>query len=198
MSKNIVILDAGHGGVIGGSYQTSGKRSPAWSKGTLYEGMFNRWVVNRIIEKLDRLCIPYYHISPEFTDISLETRTNRANIIMKDNPKAYILSVHANAGGGKGVEGYTTEGITGSDEIAEKFLKNLEQDLKTNFRFDLSDGDRDKESNFWVLRKPIGRAFLLEAGFMDNEKDYANLWDEKYLECLVDSCVRTIKEIYEN
>ncbi|MBK7701189.1 MAG: hypothetical protein IPJ39_21920 [Saprospiraceae bacterium] len=45
----------------------------------LFEGMFNRWVVNRIIEKLDRKKIPYYHISPEFTDTTLETRTNRAN-----------------------------------------------------------------------------------------------------------------------
>ena len=198
MNKSIVILDAGHGGMVGGVYQTGGKRSPNWSKGVLYEGMFNRWVTNRIIERLDRLSIPYFHISPELLDIALETRTNRANEIMKANPKTYILSIHANAGGGKGIEGFTTEGITGSDYIGEKFLSNLEKDLKTDYRFDMTDGDRDKESNFWMLRKPIGRAFLLEAGFMDNEKDYCNLWDEKYITTLVDSCVRTIKEIYEN
>ncbi|MBK8079429.1 MAG: hypothetical protein IPK25_03525 [Saprospiraceae bacterium] len=49
-----VILDNGHGGVINGIYQTSGKRSPNWNQGILYEGMFNRWVVNRVIEALDR------------------------------------------------------------------------------------------------------------------------------------------------
>lgn len=195
--SQIVILDNGHGGVINNKYQTSGKRSPNWSKGVLYEGMFNRWVVNRIIEKLDRLKIPYYHISPELTDVSLKARSDRANKIMRSDKNTYLLSIHANAGGGKGIEGFTTVGVTGSDKIAEKFLSNLEEDVDTDFRFDLSDGDRDKESNFWMLRKPVGKAFLLECGFMDNQKDYFNLWNEEYLNKLVDSCVRSIKELYE-
>lgn len=191
------ILDCGHGGVINGVYQTGGKRSPNWSKGVLYEGMFNRWVVNRIIERLDRLKIPYYHISPELKDTSLEVRSNRCNKIMRSDSDTYLLSIHANAGGGLGIEGFTTEGITGSDKVAELFLSNLQEDLPTKFRFDLSDGDKDKESNFWMLRKPIGKAFLLECGFMDNKKDYFNLWDEDYISKLVDSCVRTIKELYK-
>ncbi|MBK8888090.1 MAG: hypothetical protein IPN46_16750 [Saprospiraceae bacterium] len=56
-----VILDNGHGGVINGKYQTTGKRSPNWDKGVLFEGMFNRWVVNRIIEKQieENTILPY-------------------------------------------------------------------------------------------------------------------------------------------
>lgn len=197
MSK-IVILDNGHGGVIGGTYQTAGKRSPKYSKGILYEGMFNRWVVNRLIEKLDRANIPYYHISPELTDVSLVARANRADDIYKQNKNVYILSIHANAGGGKGVEGYTTKGKTSSDEIGELFLTNLEKDLVgQTMRFDKSDGDRDKEENYYILRKPLASAFLLEAGFMDNEADYNNLWDEKYLNTLVDSLFKSIKTLYE-
>lgn len=196
--KLIPILDAGHGGVINGNYQTPGKRSPKWHQGTLYEGMFNRWVVNRVIEKLDRDGIPYYHISPEFRDISLQTRVNRANDIYRQNRKSYVLSIHANAGGGKGIEGFTTKGNTKSDPIGEVFLRNLEQDLKgQRMRFDTSDGDRDKEVNFFILRKSAGPAFLLECGFMDNVADYNNLWDEKYLETLVNSIVRSIKELYQ-
>lgn len=193
-----VILDAGHGGVIGGVYQTAGKRSPKWSKGVLYEGMFNRWVVNRLIEKLDRVGVPYYHISPELQDVSLITRVKRANKIYAKDKNTFILSVHANAGGGIGVEGFTTTGKTDSDRIAEIILTNLELDLSgQRMRFDKSDGDRDKEVNYYILRKPKASAFLLEAGFMDNEKDYNNLWDEKYLNCLVDSLFRSIKFIYE-
>ena len=45
----IPIIDTGHGAMINGKYQTPGKRSPKWSKGVLYEGMFNKWVGNRII-----------------------------------------------------------------------------------------------------------------------------------------------------
>lgn len=193
------ILDNGHGGVINGRYQTAGKRSPKWSKGIMWEGMFNRWVVNRIIEGLQRIDteFEFYHISPELTDVSLQTRSNRANKIMRKDPNTYILSIHANAGGGVGIEGYTTKGFTMSDEISEAFLKNLEEDLpEYRFRFDSSDGDRDKESNYWMLRKPIGRSFLLECGFMDSKEDYYNLWDEDYMNRLVKSIIRTIKQLY--
>lgn len=194
-----VIFDTGHGGVINGVYQTAGKRSPKWSKGTLYEGMFNRWVVNRLIEKLDRNSIPYYHVSPEFTDTSLTTRVQRISRIYEKNTKVFVLSIHANAGGGRGIEGFTTRGNTDSDRIGEIILGNLETDLKDQrMRFDRTDGDRDKESNYYILRKVEPSAFLLEAGFMDNQFDYYNLWDEAYLTNLVDSLFKSIKQIYEN
>lgn len=194
-----VVLDNGHGGVINGIYQTAGKRSPNYSRGVLYEGVFNRWVVNRVKEELDRLKIPYYHISPEDRDVSLETRVIRANNIYYKNKDTYILSVHANAGGGVGVEGFTTRGYTGSDPIGEIILSNLENDLVgQRMRFDRSDGDKDKEVNYYILRKPIMSAFLLECGFMDNESDYNNLWDRVYIDTLVKSLVRSIKQIYES
>lgn len=192
-----VILDNGHGGLINGIYQTSGKRSPNWDKGVLFEGMFNRWVVNRIIEKLDRKKIPYYHISPEFTDTTLETRTNRANLIFDQNPDVWILSIHANAGGGTGIEGFTTLGQKTSDGIGDLVLRNLKDDMiGTSMRFDWSDGDRDKEKDYYILKRPMAPAFLIECGFMDHPIDYNNLWDEIYIDTLVDSLVRSIIEVY--
>lgn len=197
MSK-VVILDAGHGGVIGGEYQTPGKRSPKWHQGVLYEGMFNRWVVNRIIERLDRLNIPYYHVSAELTDTSLSTRVKRVNKIYNKNKNTYLLSIHANGGGGKGIEGFTSKGNTLSDKIGEVFLRKLEEDLSSeNFRFDNSDGDRDKESNFYILKNTSSPAFLLECGFMDHPEDYANLWSDVYLNSLVNSLVGTIEYLYK-
>ena len=54
MSFKTVILDAGHGGIINGNYQTPGKRSPVFSGGQqLFEGEFNRAVKARIKEKLE-------------------------------------------------------------------------------------------------------------------------------------------------
>lgn len=193
-----VILDNGHGGVIAGKYQTAGKRSPKWSRGVLYEGMFNRWVVNRIIEQLDRKNIPYYHISPEYNDVSLQTRVNRANAIYTEDQNTWILSIHANAGGGTGVEGFTTVGTTRSDALGEIILRRLEIDLAhQRMRFDRSDGDRDKEMNFFLLRNPAAPAFLLECGFMDNEIDYNNLWDTEYINTLVNSLCMSIEEIWQ-
>ena len=43
--KLVILLDAGHGGIIDGKYQTSGKRSPKWKDGTQYfEGVGNRQI----------------------------------------------------------------------------------------------------------------------------------------------------------
>lgn len=198
MRKLVPILDAGHGGMINGKYQTAGKRSPNWSKGILYEGMFNRWVVTRLIEKLDRAKLPYYFLNPEYKDISLRTRSNRANNIMHENKDTYILSIHANGGGGKGLEVFTSKGYTLSDKLADVFIEDLENTLEDyDFRYDLSDGDKDKEANFWILRKPIGPAILVECGFMDNKADYNNLWDECYLEHIVNSLFESIKKLSE-
>ena len=47
----IVILDAGHGGMIDGEYQTAGKRSPIWDDGSQYfEGVGNREIVSKLTE----------------------------------------------------------------------------------------------------------------------------------------------------
>lgn len=194
--RRTVILDNGHGGMINNEYQTAGKRSPDWHQGILYEGMFNRWVVNRIIEKLDRLKIPYYHISLEYNDVSLETRRNRANRIHEINPDVWLLSIHANAGGGTGIEAFTTIGQTTADGLADIILRNLQTDMQdTRMRFDLADGDKDKEMNYYILKETTPPAVLVELGFMDHQIDYDRLWDEVYLGRLVDSLVRSVGEI---
>ena len=96
--KPIVLLDNGHG------KDTAGKRSPVWADGSqLFEYEFNRDIVRRIAEKLDLYGIPYRILVPEENDISLSERVKRANQIAKDNDgKVYVLSIHANAGGGTG------------------------------------------------------------------------------------------------
>lgn len=152
------IFDNGHGGMIGGKYQTKGKRSPDWECGVLYEGMFNRWVVNRLIEKMDRSGLEYYHISPEAHDIPLWQRSERANKIFGKDPKTYLISIHANGGGGEGIEGFTSPGVTKSDIIADLILRDIETNFKgiQKMRFDMIDGDRDKEAKF----HKIGRAHV--------------------------------------
>ena len=63
----IVLLDNGHGSLINGAYQTPGKRSPIWNDGSqLFEGEFNRSIVNGIIEELTKLRINFVNIAPEY------------------------------------------------------------------------------------------------------------------------------------
>ncbi|MBK8888091.1 MAG: N-acetylmuramoyl-L-alanine amidase [Saprospiraceae bacterium] len=65
-----------------------------------------------------------------------------------------------------------------------------------HMRFDWTDGDRDKEKDFYILKQPSAPAFLIECGFMDHPIDYNNLWDEMYIDTLVDSLVMSIIQVY--
>jgi len=198
----IVLLDNGHGGIINNEYQTPGKRSPKWADGSqLFEGEFNRAIVNGIIQELTRLKIPYVNIAPEYTDIGLEERMKRANGYASQ--KCFYLSVHSNAGGGKGSEIFTSVGQTASDNIATIFCECY----KTAFpdralRSDTSDGDPDKESNFFVLKNTKMLALLTENFFMDNEEECKSILmtkagREKIIDWHVKAILRTKAEIFK-
>lgn len=166
----LILLDNGHGSLIKNKYQTSGKRSPKWDYGTqLFEGEFNRAIVNRIIEELSLSQIPYVNIAPEYWDVSLKTRVNRAN---KYSSNSLYISIHSNAGGGSGSEFFTSPGKTKSDMYATIFGEEFQKEFPNEkLRTDWSDGDLDKEAKFYVLRKTKMPAILTENFFMDTEKE---------------------------
>jgi N-acetylmuramoyl-L-alanine amidase len=167
----VILLDAGHGGIINGVYQTEGKRSPVWDDGSqLFEGEFNRWIVNRLAERLSMRSIPYVLICPEQTDITLRTRVKRANEY--SNQDCLYVSVHSNAGGGSGFEVFTSEGTTDSDRIANYFAEEFVKEFPDSpLRADLRDGDYDKDRNIYVIRHTSMPALLTENFFMDNESE---------------------------
>lgn len=169
------LLDNGHGGVIDGLYQTEGKRSPTWSDGSiLYEGEFNRAIVNRLIERLTAERINYVNIAPELEDISLNERVRRANNYHSQDKCIYV-SIHSNAGGGRGYEVFTSKGQTKSDDVATVFFNEFEKEFpETKMRTDTSDDDVDKEANFYVLKNTAMPAILTENFFMDNEDECKN------------------------
>nr|WP_299340120.1 N-acetylmuramoyl-L-alanine amidase [Allomuricauda sp.] len=171
----VVILDNGHGGLINGVYQTPGKRSPIWNDGSqLFEGEFNRAIVNLVIDELTRLGINYVNIAPEYRDVSLGTRVNRANNL--DIKDSFYVSVHSNAGGGHGSEFFTSPGSTKSDQIATIFGEEYQKVFPNRaLRADFSDGDLDKEQRFFVLTQTRMPSILTENFFMDNEEECKNL-----------------------
>ena len=74
-SNYLWIFDNGHGGIIGGVYQTAGKRSPVWEDGTiLYEGEFNRGVVNRLVKLCKENNIDYVNLVDTQQDVSLREK----------------------------------------------------------------------------------------------------------------------------
>jgi N-acetylmuramoyl-L-alanine amidase len=183
-SNYLWLFDNGHGGIIDGVYQTSGKRSPLWPDGEiLYEGEFNRSIVNRLMKLCDDAGIEYVNLVDTQEDVPLSKRTDKANDIYRkrldQNGKCIYVSVHANGFSTESANGwsvYTSEGETKSDKVATVLAAKAEAEFPNEYmRKDTSDGDADKESNFWVLRKTIMPAILSENFFMtnsDNCHDY--------------------------
>ena len=193
MSK-VIILDNGHG------IDTAGKRSPVWDDGTqLFEWEFNRDIVKRVSSMLEAEGIQYRILVPETKDVSLSARCKRANAIYSETSgKCFLISVHANAGGGTGWEAYTSVGQTKADLIATELYKEAEKEFAPDgwkIRKDTIDGDPDKESQFYILKHTKCPAILSENFFFDNEKDCRFMMTDAGRERIAKVHYNTIKRI---
>lgn len=198
-NKILFILDNGHGGVIGGVPQTAGKRSPDFGDGILYEGVSNRRLVSKILSKCAELGICCFNLVPELEDISLNERVKRVNKIAKKQ-KSILISIHSDAFTKESAHGwsaYTTKGGTKSDDVAT-ILYKYAKEAGFRIRDDYSDGDPDKEADFYILRKTICPAVLVENLFMTNKADYKTLLSEEGQDRLVNVVIETIKQITDN
>jgi len=193
------LLDNGHGGIIDGVYQTAGKRSPVWADGSqLFEGEFTRSIVNRLAEMLTGAGINYVVVTPELRDISLTERVRRANA-HHSGKECIFVSIHSNAGGGSGYEVYTAPGETTSDLVADVFFAKFAEEFPgCRMRDDMTDGDVDKEADFYVLRHTKMPAILTECFFMDCEPECRRiLMTEEGRDRIASAHFEAIKQIEE-
>ncbi len=201
-----VFLDAGHGGLDkNGKYVTAPSKQFKHEKGEFhgdgwfYEGVFNRTLTNRVAAKLSNLGISNVIVSHEYLDISLHYRVNVANWYHKNFKKGVYISNHANAsssGNARGFEVYTTRGKTKSDKVATLLYDNV-QDLlgdRIKYRPSRSDGDPDREANFFVLKNTAMPAILIEHLFFDNFDDASLLMNDEIVERFAEAQVRTVIE----
>ena len=201
-SKNLYIFDNGHGGIIDGVYQTAGKRSPVWSDGTqLFEGEFNRSIVDRLMKLCEDANIDCINLVDTNVDIPLSTRTSQANEIYRNTEKPCIyVSIHANGFTKESAHGwgvYTSRGETKSDEIATILFNKAKAEFPNHkMRTDTyTDGDVDKEANFWVLAKTAMPAILSENFFMTNEAECRVLLSEDGRDRIAKIHFEMIKEL---
>jgi len=195
----IVILDNGHG------EDTAGKRSPVFDGEQLFEYEFNRDIVRRITNFIDFFnmgCpssgIDYHLLVPEIKDIYWKDRIRRANQFCRKNKDSWVLSIHANAGGGTGWEGWTSRGQTRSDKYCEIFYNNAEKSFEGwPIRKDITDGDKDKEAGFFMLKHTTCPSVLTESFFMDTKKDFDYITSEDGRDNIAQLHVEAILEIYK-
>lgn len=204
MSDNFcVFLDAGHGGIDpAGRYTTApGKQfqhqQGAFHNGSwFYEGVWNRSLLAVVETKLQRLGIRFINVYHEYADWPLQYRVDIANWYHRNYRRGLFLSTHANASGlgARGYEVYTSPGVTTSDRIAEYHWQHVEHLLGSRIRMrsDLSDGDHDKEAQFFVLTRTAMPALLIEHLFFDNYEDAQLLMDPEVVDRFAEAQVRTI------
>jgi N-acetylmuramoyl-L-alanine amidase len=194
------LIDAGHGGLdSSGKYTTDpkiGKQFTFPDGFTIYEGLTNRAIAKFLRKKLTALDIEHNFIYDEVLDLSLELRVRKANEFAKMRKDVCVLSIHSNAGGGKGFEVFTSPGQTKSDEYAQVFCNLLKKDFpEWPFRSDITDGDLDKEEAFYILRKTSCPAILFEFLFFDVRKQANLLIDASFQQKIVDTIVTGIQQI---
>tara|TARA_R110002020_G_scaffold78132_4_gene196682 strand:- start:1637 stop:2254 length:618 start_codon:yes stop_codon:yes gene_type:complete len=203
MSRYTWLLDPGHGGLIDGVYQTAGKRSPKFPDGSvLYEGVFNRDVVGRIIKLCQEHDIECINLVDTPDDLSLRHRVSKANLFHKENRNSIYVSVHANAFG-KGKEFNGAKGVCTFHYYRSKSGKRLAEVLQrwladlTPFR-DRGILGNDTWANFYVLRKTQMPAVLSENGFMTNFEDATALMDPDVRQKIANAHFALIQEIEED
>ena len=179
MSNYIWLLDAGHGGIKDGVYTTAPAKMHVFDDGlTFYEGVNNRAIVDKLRVMLMDNNIEYRLVHDHDLDTPLKDRVAFANRLHAESKRCIYLSVHSDAmpeashGKGSGISVYTSIGQTPSDVLAEIFCSAYQRMLSQfKFRKDTSDGDLDREENFYVLSRTSCPAILVENLFFDNRKE---------------------------
>lgn len=201
----MILIDNGHG------ENTPGKRSP---DGRLREYLYTREIADNVVAELRRRGYNAERIVRENIDVSLATRVRRVNDVCKELGSANVLlvSIHVDAAGdgsqwmqAGGWSCYTTPARTKSDRLSECLYDAAEVHLKEYaalqaagkkdgryssaqrpFRMDTSDGDRDLESNFYILKNTLCAAVLTENLFQDNRSDVEFLLSNTGRRAIVD------------
>lgn len=168
-NKKLVVIIPGHGGVDQG----------AAVNGTTEAG------INLKVSRFLADCLNLYDCdvlllrSHDMT-MTLNERSEICNTLSPD----LILSLHCNSfstPGPNGMEVFTSPGQTMSDVAAGRIIDRMTAQFPlSRFRTDEADGDKDKESNYHILRETTSPAVLIEMGFLSNPEDYEKLIDTQY------------------
>lgn len=173
-----IAIDAGHGGADSGA------------------------IGNGLIEKVLTLKIANYLKdclnNNGFTTVMTRTTDIDVPLNSKRTPVCDVsVSVHINAGGGQGLEVWTSLynkpkesqqiGKLIHDAILSK-VKMKDRGIKTR------KSDNGNYDYYYMIRKPKGIPVLVELGFIDNAVDSDNLKNENFLKLLAMGITRGIKD----
>ncbi len=161
-----ILLDPGHGGKDPGACGKTRKE-----KDVVLD------VARALRVKLEKM--EHTILLSRYSDVDtpLSSRTCKAN----EWGANIYLSIHCNGAvspQAHGFEVWTSPGLTEADALASRILEAWKFRFPSvKLRQDWADGDGDKESQFWVLRKTKMPAVLVELGFITHP-DFERLTED--------------------
>lgn len=203
--QRIPIIDAGHGGIdANGNYTTGNAKRYTFTGENqngleIFEGVVNRKIAQKLIEKLKAANLPYYDLnSTDTSDMSLEERVRIANEQYSKNKYYYYLSIHSNSASkdlkGKGTtahgfEIFTSKGTTTSDLFAKTAAGVYEKHFPQRTFRGL------KEADYYVLKHTACPAFLVENLFFDNFDEAQYLLSDVGQQAIADCLFEAVQKI---
>ena len=183
--KNIVVLDAGHGG------HDTGAMSQGYVEKSITLDIVNRVMV--LLEN-DPDIKGYATRTTDFYP-SFEDRNNLGNTVGDIFVSVHINSASSEKANGTEVFYYNMDDISSSRGISSSLLA---QTILENLLEKLESFDRKvKRENFIVLRQSTVPATLCEIGFITNADEGAKLNSPEYRQLAAEAIYESVKELFE-
>ncbi len=169
-NKTRILIDPGH----------PAKDNPGAIHAGVHEAAINLQVAIRLGDLLEAAGFAPRYTRKTSLPVELYDRVHIEHLTEPD----LFVSLHCNSFSSPGVNGievFTSIGHTKADHAAEcacQALKGIFPDSR--FRADISDGDLDKEADFYVLNNTLCPAYLVEMGYLSNDAERAKLTDPAY------------------
>jgi N-acetylmuramoyl-L-alanine amidase len=155
MKKPTICVDAGHGGHDPGAVGPS--------------GLQESFCALDVALRLEKILLPHFNVIMTRRDDRFHLLQRRCEIANNAEADLFI-SIHCNSGPpgqGSGFEVWTSPGQTESDKAAtHQYDAYADKFPAKPRRMDMTDGDVDKESKFWVLVGTKMPATLFELEFI--------------------------------
>lgn len=135
--------------------------------------------------------------------LPLRSRCKIANSGIPRRPQRsdLFISLHCNGFNNPeahGWEVWTSPGETNADILATMIAGKVEAAFPgLRMRYDMRDGDPDKEAKFFVLMKTYMPAVLVELGFITNADDLKRMKDKRSMKKMVGAITKGVVEYAE-
>ena len=188
VSKGIVLIDAGHGGIDGG----------AQSKNGTIEKDINLQISKRLKERLEKEGYKVYMTREEDKELSpKKVKDLEARCKMKIETKCDVfISIHQNK--------FNSEKCFGaqvwyaSNEKSMKLVKYVQDSLKEGVKDNNKRLEKAAKEQYKILRdKYDGACLIVECGFLSNNEEEQRLKSESHQNQIVDGITIGINKYFD-